>query len=321
MASGFHVSNGFTFILLACSMVVPAQDASSIRVDVDLVSVLCSVRDARGALVSHLQQDDFILLEEGRPQTIRHFARETELPLTVGLLVDTSNSQVRLIGDELRAATQFFEQVIRPRDTAFLMRFDAETRLVMDRASSQQDIKTGLERLRAEAPHPRRGGTGRPRGTLLYDAVYQAASGRLRAEPGRKAIVLITDGMDVNSKLGMGDAIDAAQKADTIVYSIYYTDEKASGAADWQGRPGRDVLRRMSAETGGRFFRAGRKLPLRKIFEQIQQEMRSQYALEFVSSNEAKDGMYRHLQVFLREPGLTAQARKGYYAAKSSGDR
>src|SRR3981081_546537 len=167
MSAGFHCKIWPALILLA-SASVPAQDELSIRVDVDLVRGLCSVRDQRGALVNHLKQDDFILLEEGKPQTIRHFARETDLPLTVGLLVDTSNSQVRLVEGERRAAAQFFSQVIRPRDAAFLMSFDAQTKLLMDRSSSTQSIKEGLEKLRENSPQlQRRGGTGRPRGTLL----------------------------------------------------------------------------------------------------------------------------------------------------------
>ncbi len=272
---------------------MPAQDAPTIRVDVDLVNVLCSVRDRRGALVNNLKQDDFILLEEDRPQTVRHFERETGLPLTVGLA-----------------------QVIHPRDTAFLVSFDARTKLLMDRASAPPAIKTGLERLRDDSPRLRKGGTGRPRGTALYDAVYFASHERLRSEPGRKAIVLITDGMDVGSKLGIDDAIDAAQKADTIIYSIYYVDSKAYGGAEWANRRGRSVLLDMSEQTGGRFFRADRKHPLKQIFNQIQEEMRSQYSLSFVSSDEKKDGRYRRLEVFLRQPDLKAQARKGYYAAK-----
>jgi VWFA-related protein len=319
MSSGLHCKRWLTAVLLG-AMSVPAQDPPSIRVDVDLVNVLCSVRDKHGALVHHLKQDDFILLEEGKPQTIRHFAQEKDLPLTVGLLVDTSNSQVRLIDDERRAAAQFFSQVIHSRDTAFLVSFDAKANLLMDRASSPQSIKTGLEKLRENSPHlQRHGGTGRPRGTVMYDAVVLAAQERLRREPGRKAIVLITDGMDVGSRLRMDDAIDAAQKADAIIYSIYYVDSRAYGGADWQNRQGRSALLDMSEQTGGRFFRVDRKHPLKKIFDQIQEEMRSQYALEFVSSDERKDGLYRRLQVFLRDPDLTAQARKGYYAAKSAG--
>ena len=302
--------------------VAPSQDELSIRVEVDLVSVLCSVRDQHGALVNYLKQDDFILLEEGKPQTIRHFARETDLPLTVGLLVDTSNSQVRLIESERRAAAQFFAQVIRPRDAAFLMSFDAQTRLLMDRSSSPQAIKDGLEKLQEVSPKlQRRGGTGRPRGTLLYDAVYRASQENLRKEPGRKAIVLITDGMDVGSRLKVYDAIDAAQKADTIVYSVYYADSKGNAYMDWNNGPGRAALREMSEMTGGRFFRVDKQHSLKKIFDQIQEEMRSQYSLAFVSSDERKDGMYRRLEVFIRQPGLQAQARKGYYAARTADSR
>ncbi len=302
------------------AVVVPAQDELSIRVEVDLVSVLCSVRDQHGALVNNLKQDDFILLEEGKAQTIRHFERETDLPLTVGLLVDTSNSQVRLIESERRAAAQFFAQVIRPTDAAFVMSFDAETRLLMDRSSSTQSIKAGLEKLQEVSPRlQRHGGTGRPRGTLLYDAIYRASQENLRKEPGRKAIVVITDGMDVNSRLKIGDAIDAAQKADTIVYSIYYVDYKQGhGNVDWNNGPGRAVLREMSEQTGGRFFRADKEHPLKKMFDQIQEEMRSQYSLAFVSSDDRKDGSYRRLEVVVRQPGLRVQARKGYYTARTA---
>src|SRR5579862_4876641 len=246
MASGHHCKSWLAVILLAAAP-VPAQDEVSIRVDVDLISVLCTVRDSHGALVSQLHQDDFILVEEGKPQTIQHFERETGLPLTVGLLVDTSNSQIRLIDDENRAAAQFFEQVIRPKDSAFLMSFDATTKVMMERASSRDAIREGLERLRRDSPHwqPHHG-TGRPRGTLLYDAIYQAARERLRKESGRKAIVVITDGMDVGSRLKIDDAIDAAQKADVMVYSIYYVDSKLYGGSEWDNRQGRSILREIA---------------------------------------------------------------------------
>jgi len=302
--------------MVAIAMFASAQEPPTIRVDVDVVNVLCTVRNRMGILVNSLKADDFIVLENGQPQEIRHFGRETDLPLTVGLLVDTSNSQVRLIGDERRAAAQFFAQVIRPKDSAFLMSFDAKTELLMEHAGSQKSIKAGLERLNQNSPqmHPSTG-TARPRGTLLYDAVSRAASEQLKKEPGRKAIVLITDGMDVGSKGRVDDAIDAAQKADTIIYSIYYVDSKAYGSAR-ASQPGMMVLRDMSDQTGGRFFRADKVTPLKKIFEEIQQEMRSQYSLEFTSSDERKDGSFRRLEVLLRPSGLRAQARKGYYAVR-----
>jgi len=229
-----------------------AQQIPSIRVDVDLVNVLCTVRDRKGGLVNHLRQEDFILLEDGAPQTIRHFARETDLPLTVGLLVDTSNSQVRLVDGERRAAAQFFSQVIRPKDAALLISFDAGIELLMDRANSTQPIVAGLEKLKQNSPRlGARGGIGRARGTLLYDAVYRVSNEHLRKEPGRKAIVLITDGMDVGSSMRMDDAVDAAQKADAIIYGIYYVDPKAYGGASWANQRGQFVLREMSEQTGG----------------------------------------------------------------------
>jgi VWFA-related protein len=316
MSSGLHCKLRALAILIAWGE-GPAQQIPSIRVDVDVVNVLCSVRDRKGALVNHLKQDDFILLEDGAPQVIRHFARETDLPLTVGLLVDTSNSQVRLVEGERKAAAQFFSQVIRPKDAAFLISFDAGITLLLDRANSPHLIAAGLEKLRENSPRlGPHGGIGRARGTLLYDAVYRASNEHLRKEPGRKAIVLITDGMDVGSSLRMDDAIDAAQKADAIIYSIYYVDPKAYGGASWANQRGQVVLQEMSEQTGGRFFRVDKRRPLKAIFDQIQEEMRSQYALEFTSSNERKDGGYRRLEVLMRSPDFKAQARRGYYASK-----
>jgi VWFA-related protein len=161
----------------------------------------------------------------------------------------------------------------------------------------------------------RRGGIGRPSGTRLYDAVIRASTSELPKDAGRKAIILITDGVDVGSTRRVADAIDAAQKADAIVYSIYYVDYKAYGSSRVI-QPGQIVLQEMSEQTGGRFFRADRQTPLKKIFDEIQREMRSQYSLEFVSPDEASDGQYRRLEVLLRDPNLKAQARKGYYAIR-----
>lgn len=316
MSSGLHCRMRALAILIVVTAGI-GQQIPSIRVDVDLVHVLCTVRDRRGALVNNLKQDDFILLEDGAPQAIRHFARETDLPLTVGLLVDTSNSQVRLVDEERKAAAQFFSQVIRPKDAAFLISFDAGTELLMERASSRQSIAAGLEKLRQNSPRfEARGRIGRAGGTRLYDAVLRASNEHLRKEPGRKAIVLITDGTDVGSSIRMDNAIDAAQKADAIIYSIYYVDSKAYGGSSSPNRQGQVVLQEMSEQTGGRFFRVDQRRSLKAIFNQIQQEMRSQYALEFTSSKERRDAGYRRLEVLLRNPGLRAQARKGYYAGE-----
>ena len=200
-----------------------------IKVDVDLVNILASVRNKSGALVGNLNKDDFKIFEDGKEQTIKNFTRETDLPLTIGLLVDTSGSQARLIDIERRAADQFFSKVLRPKDEAFLIQFGTEAELLQDSTNSPRLLREALGQLRLSVPvgglHPGPVPTMQNMaGTVLYDAVYLAANDRLKTEVGRKAIVVITDGVDEGSKLSRDKSIEAAQKADSIIYSIYYVD-------------------------------------------------------------------------------------------------
>jgi VWFA-related protein len=297
------------------------QETPTIKVDVNVVNILCSVRDSRGALVADLGKDDFQVLEEGKPQEIRYFARETDLPLTLGLLVDVSRSQEHLIEIERRTAYQFLSRVLHKQDLAFLISFGAEAELIQDLTGSVALLRDGLDQLKLSAP-----ATGlqpgpvptvyQPRGTILFDAVYLAATEKLRSEVGRKAIVIITDGVDEGSRLKLEDAIEAAQKADTIVYSIYYFDPSAYGGMGGFGAPSDGDLRRMSEETGGREFKVSKNNPLEDIFRQIQEEMRSQYSLGYVPTNSARDSAFRRVDVRTRLKGLKVQARKGYYAVK-----
>jgi VWFA-related protein len=313
---------GFLVAGLALAGQPQQVDVPIIKVDVDIVNVLCSVRDNKGALVSTLGKDDFGVAEDGKEQVIRYFARETELPLTLGLLVDVSGSQKNLIEIEKRAAEQFFAKVIRPKDLAFLISFGSDAELLQDSTSSQALLRRGLDNLRLMAgvgssmpgPVPT---ISQPRGTVLYDAVYLAAHEKLREEVGRKAIVLITDGVDIGSRLKLADAIEAAQKADTIIYSIYYADPGAYGGGFGLGsRMGSSDLRRMSEDTGGRLFEVGRRDTLDSIFQRIQEEMRSQYAIGYVSSKPERDGGFRRIEVKTSQRGLKVQARRGYYAIK-----
>ncbi len=297
------------------------QELPTIKVDVDIVNILCSVRDSRGALVSTLGKDDFLVSEEGKPQEIRYFEKETDLPLTLGLLVDVSGSQRNLIETERRTAERFFSGVLRKKDVAFLISFGSEAELLQDLTNSVVLLREGLDNLKLNAPPPNPMPSPvptvyQPRGTVLYDAVYLAATDRLRSEVGRKAIVLITDGVDQGSRLKLSNAIEAAQKSDAIIYSIYYVDASAYGGQGWFGAPSSGDLRRMSEETGGRMFEVNRKNTLDDIFRQIQDEMRSQYAIGFVPSNAAKDGSYRRVDVRTRQKGMKVQARKGYFAVK-----
>lgn len=300
----------------------PAEELPApITVDVNVVNILASVRDKRGALVSNLDKTDFTVLEDGKPQEIKYFTRETDLPLTIGLLVDVSRSQENLIDIERNAASQFFANMLRKKDEAFLISFGEEAELLQDYTSSPRLLEEGLRQLRVSSAvgglHPGPVPTvGQPRGTVLYDAVYLAATEKLRGEVGRKVMVLITDGNDQGSRLTRSQAIEAAQKADAVIYSIDYLDPTAYGPFGFGGGGGEGELRRMSDETGGRVFKVDRKHTLPEIFKEIQDEMRSQYAIGYTPANDVKDGSYRRLDIRMDNKDLKVQARKGYYATK-----
>jgi len=304
---------------LAAGALAGQQELPTIKVDVDLVNVLFSVRDKRNALVGNLAKDDFAVFEDGKEQQTRYFARESDLPLTLGLLVDVSPSQVRLIEEEKVAAHKFFSGVLRPKDMAFLISFGPEAELLQDFTNSAKLLRAGLDQLRV------RGGGGgvhpgpvptisKPKGTVLFDAVYLAAAEKLRREVGRKAVVLITDGVDYGSHYSREDAIAEAHKSDAIIYSIYFFDygfySRGGGFA-----PGDGDLRRMSEQTGGRLFHVDRRNSLEEVFRQIQEEMRSQYAIAYSSSNPVKDGGFRKIEIRPRDRTLKVQSRKGYFAA------
>jgi VWFA-related protein len=304
----------------------PDQDLpATIKVDVDIVNVLASVRDKRGALVSNLEKNDFTVLEDGKPQDIKYFTKETDLPLTIGLLVDVSGSQRNLIDIERNAASQFFSQVLRKKDMAFLISFGEESELLQDYTNSPRLLTEGLSQLRPSSgvgglhpgPVPTAGG---PRGTVLYDAVYLAANDKLKSEVGRKVIVIITDGVDQGSRLSLNQAVEAAQKSDAVIYCIDYNDPYAYGGGGFGislgGGMGGSTMRKMSDETGGHTYKVDRKHTLEQVFKELQDEMRSQYSIGYTPANERKDGSYRKIEIKLSNKDLKAQARKGYYAIK-----
>ena len=305
-------------LLLLTGLMLPAQQQQPadpvIRVDVDLVNILVSVRDKNGAFVKGLDKSAFTVLEEGKKQEIRYFARESNLPLTIGLLVDVSKSQENLIEVERRAASAFFRQVLRKKDQAFLMSFGMEAELLQDMTGSANLLDKGLGALRLSTPvggvfTP--GTTDRPvRGTIMFDAVYLAAGEQLKKEAGRKVIVLITDGMDYGSRIKIQGAIEAAQKSDVIIYSIYYTDPRYSM---WGGGNDGD-LRKMSLETGGRVFSVSRNRTLQQIFSEIDEEMRSQYSIGYAPPDPKRDGGFRKVDVRTDNKDHKVAARRGYYA-------
>jgi VWFA-related protein len=289
-----------------------------IKVDVDVVNLYCAVRTKQNALIGNLEKTDFTLAEDGTHQEIKYFTRETDLPLTIGLLVDVSNSQRNLIEIERRAAASFFSSVLKKKDVAFLISFGADSELLEDVTGSPRALQEGLDRMKLNGgfaginsgPVPT---MNKPKGTVLYDAVYLAANDMLSKEVGRKAIVLITDGEDEGSQLSMKAAIEAAQKSDAIIYGVLYVDRQFYGGFN-MGYSGEGVLKQMAEETGGRLFQVDRKNSLDTIFDQIQQEMRTQYAIGYTPTNGKKDGSFRKIDLRTSNKDLKVQVRKGYYA-------
>lgn len=326
-----------SLLICLCSLAVwlPAQTPQpsrreeqlpTIRVDVDVVSVLVSVKDRKGKLINTLEKSDFEIFEDGQQQQIRYFARETALPLTLGLLVDTSVSQWRLVPAEQEAGEIFFHRVLGPKDLAFLISFDTDVDLLQDLTANQGLLRRALERLRVNAPAapvslPSTQGPfpGLQRGgTHLYDAVYLAAREKLASEVGRKAIVIISDGEDQGSKVKLEEAIEAAQKSDVIIYGILFFDAAFYGGYAMGGYSGDSALKKMSEETGGRMIRVERSKNLPAAFEEISQELRSQYSLGYTPTNLRRDGRFRRLRIKTVRDDLRVQARRGYYAPGGS---
>ncbi len=305
---------------LAFLVAIPAfpQD-DVIKVDVDIVNVLFNVRTKKNGLVGNLTKDDFEIYEDGKKQEIKYFTKENNLPLTIGMLVDVSMSQEFLIEQERQSAIQFLQRVLRKEDLAFLISFGAEAELLQDYTNSVKLLRAGLDNLKLSgspgafsptgSPVPT---AGTPRGTILYDAVYLAAADQLKSQVGRKVIILITDGMDQGSRYTRDKAIEGAQKSDAIIYSIFHADYRRNG---YYYHPTSGDLNRMSNETGGRMFEAGRN-DLNTIFKEIEDDVRSQYTIGFTPTNPNKDGSFRKLEIRVKNKELKVFARKGYYAVK-----
>jgi len=340
------------------------QGNTTFSADVKVVNLLATVRDKQGQIVRDLTKEDFLLDEDGRPQTISYFSRENNLPLTLGLLVDTSGSERRMIPEERRASLRFIEQVLRPdKDMAFVIHFDFEVELLEDLTNSREKLEKALDQLDSSQPqlqrqqqgggypgggYPgggqggQRGGRGRGGGgTDLYDAVYLAGDELMRKQKGRKALILLSDGVDTGSKETLGSAVEAAQRADTLVYSILFEDSngygnnlggfggprmgrRGGGVASGPGgrgggypqmnRPdGKKILEQISRETGGRFFEVSRKWTIDKVYEAIEEDLRNQYSLGYTSDQQGTDRGYRRIHLTTRQKGTVVQTREGYY--------
>lgn len=349
-----------------------AQQKPDISVDVKLVNVLATVRDKKGAIVRNLTKDDFVLEEDGHPQTIQYFSQESDLPLTLGLLVDTSMSQRDVLTQERNASYSFIDHMLRDKDKAFVIHFDQEVELLRDLTPSREKLSSALELLDT----PRRdsggygggggnnggngggqggpagsGGGGRHRGgfgagTLLYDAIYLASNEVLKPVQGRKAIVVLTDGVDHGSRESLDSAIESAERADALVFSILFAGQEPSGnrggfggprmgggwpgggGGGWPGgggrgggggrssreeRPdGKKVLQRLSQETGGQMYEVTKKESIEEIYARIEDGLRHEYLIGYTPD---KPGLgYHKIHLTAKNKDLLVQARDGYYA-------
>jgi VWFA-related protein len=284
------------------------------RKNVTLVNVQFNVKDKHGALIPNLSKDHFDLLEEGKPQTIKYFSAENEVPITLGLLIDSSKSMERTLPEEKVVAGGFLQKVLTNKDLAFVISFDISVDLLQDLTSSMHLLRSGLEKARINTntagmapmgnPGPVPTAGGQNKGTLLFDAVYLAADEVLSKQSGRKAMVILTDGEDVGSKLRLKEAIEAAQKADVVSYVLLITDPMySSNFGD---------MSKLAEQTGGRIITVRGPDKLDKAFAEIAAELRSQYTLAFTSTNPTNDGKYRRLELKSKD-GYKVQARKGYY--------
>ena len=356
MRRGWLVRSALFFATLWLFAELPArsQQTAPITLDVNAVNMLATVRDKKGAIVRNLTKDDFVLEQDGKPQTITYFAKESDLPLTLGLLVDTSLSQRRVLDQERAASRTFLERVLRPdKDKAFVIQFDREVTLLQDLTSSRQKLQAAIDQIaapqfsqsssgssqggdpssRGRGSHGYRGG-----GTLLYDAVFLASDELMKKQQGRKALIVLTDGVDRGSKESLTEAIATAQRADTLVYCILFADKEGNGNGGGYGggphmggmggrggrggypprseesRPdGKKVLKQMSEASGGRFFEVSKKEPIDKIYDAIDEELRYQYSLGYTPVKADTPVGYHKLHLTVKQKDMTVQTRDGFY--------
>ena len=308
----------------------PAPDnrpIATLKLNVNLVDVVFTVKDKAGSLVPHLTRNDCTVSEDKVPQTLKSFVEEAHLPLTLGIVLDTSASQARVLLLEQDAGSQFLERVLKPKDEAFVISVDVDVNLLQDLTNSPRQLSRALYKAEINTAGgngatgiPGAGGgtiptPGGPRGTLLYDAVYLAAREKMNQETGRKAMILLTDGQDQGSRVKINEAIAAAQKSNVAVYVILIADVRGY-LEQGMGYFGYSPMKKMTEETGGRLIDVGNNgKKLDAAFEQIEDELRTQYVATYTPTNTKMDGTFRKLSVECHGDGMKVQVRKGYYAA------
>ena len=299
------------------------EPTTTLKVNVNVVQLFFNVKDKHGALIPNLTKNDFDVQEDGKPQTVKYFTAESNLPLTLGMMIDSSGSQRNVIDMEKEVGGAFLRQILTDKDEAYVISFDITVDLLQDFTRDTHRLQAALNKAKVNVDYtsggiPGMGGgpvpqRGNSPGTLLYDAVYLSSHDMLSKEVGRKAMIILTDGQDEGSRLKLQDAIEAAQKADAIVYVLLCADRGFYGGFGYSGE---GDMRKLTEQTGGRVINVGNKFDkLREAFDQIAAELRSQYNIGYTPTNEKKDGTYRKVEIKSKQ-GYKIQARAGYYAGK-----
>ncbi len=298
------------------------ESVATFKLQVNLVDMFFTVKDKQGNLVPHLTKDDCTVLEDKVPQKLKTFVAETHQPLTLGILLDTSGSQYRVLPLEQQVGGEFLERVLQKKDEAFLLSFDVNVDLLQDYTNSARLLSHAMDKAQINTAGGGGGGIpgagggtipsiGAPKGTVLYDAVYLASNEKMNQESGRKAMILLTDGEDEGSNHRIQDAISAAQKSNVLVYTILIADRGFYGGFGYSGY---SAMKKLTEETGGRLIDVGNNgKKLEDAFQQIEDELRTQYVATYTPSNIKLDGTFRHVTVECKD-GMKVQVRKGYFA-------
>jgi len=302
------------------------QDQQPIKVGTSLVSLYATVRDSHKKIVANLEQNQFHIYEDGVEQKVAFFSQEKTLPLTMGILIDTSGSEETMIGAIQQAATQFLQRVMQKKDEAMVITFDLDVDLLADWTNDLPQLERAIHRARVNTggaggqvtpgPFPTNINGG---GTNFYDAVYLACHDKMASEAGRKTLIILTDAEDTGSKLKLQDAIEAAQRADTVVHVLLIAASPNHGFVIGSNGGDMGVARKLTDETGGRAIDVKNEKDLLKAFDEITEELRSEYSLGFYPTNTKLDGTFRHIKVETTDKDYKVVSRKGYYA-KHEGD-
>jgi VWFA-related protein len=298
-------------ILCLAAARLAAQDVPTISTDVNLVTLLATVHDHDGRIVNDLTRDDFVLKEEGAPQKIRYFSRESDLPLTIGILVDTSRSQRGVLEQECAASNKFLNQVLREgKDQAFVTHFDIRVETLQGLTSSRSELASALGQVTIPDQVA----------TLLYSAIQESSNHVMSNQSGRKAMILLTDGVAFKDPLSLESAVESAQRADTILYSIRFSDPveayrpiRAAVLAAAKER-GKQELERMAKETGGVSYAVTKNQTIEAIYAEIENSLRNQYSIGYTPPRAAADGKYHKIKLTTNERHLIVDTRGGYYA-------